>query len=572
MLTGEHRDVPSRIAPTGLRLDALLREVNERIVEIMRSRDGLQSLLNAVMAVGTGLDLDQTLQRVVQAAVELVDCRYGALGVLRTEGPGLAEFVHEGIHPDERAKMGNLPEGHGLLGLLIKHPRPIRLPDLAKHPASVGFPPNHPPMHSFLGVPIRIRDEVFGNLYLTEKRGATEFTEDDEAVTQALAVAAGIAVENARLFAQSRDRERWLEASAGVNAQLLGGASERESLSAIAQWVMELSEASTVAVLLDDGTDGDLKVRAAVGDGGPQLLGAVAAKSSPALAATLSSEQPNLIAELGLELPEGLPAVGGLLGPAAAVPLQNATGMSGLLLAAREKDASPFTAEQVHVLGAFADQASVALELADKQRQQRQLDVLADRDRIGADLHDHVIQRLYATGMGLQGVIPRIADPAARQRATEMVGQLDETITEIRTSIFDLHTADTAATGLRRRALDIVADATAGTDLSPSVQISGAVDTRVPPEIAEHAQAVLREGLSNAVRHASARRVTVRVDAGDDLVVEVADDGVGMPADRRRSGLDNLQRRADRLGGNLAVVGRSGEGTRLTWRVPLRRE
>ncbi|WP_425393550.1 GAF domain-containing protein [Actinokineospora enzanensis] len=215
---------------SGLRLDELLRELHERLGELLHARDSLQGLLDAVMAVGAGLELDSTLQRIVRAAVGLVDARYGALGVLGDGG--LSRFVHEGIDAETRSHMGRLPEGRGLLGLLIEHPEPIRLLDLTRHPASVGFPRNHSPMGSFLGVPVRVRGEVFGNLYLTEKRGGP-FTADDEAVVQALAAAAGVAIENARLFERSLDRERWLTAAGEVNTQLLAGASQGETLDLI---------------------------------------------------------------------------------------------------------------------------------------------------------------------------------------------------------------------------------------------------------------------------------------------------------------------------------------------------
>jgi signal transduction histidine kinase len=241
-----------------------------------------------------------------------------------------------------------------------------------------------------------------------------------------------------------------------------------------------------------------------------------------------------------------------------------------LLLALRNKGGDQFGQEQLSLLASFADQASLALELADKQRQQRMLDLLADRDRIAGDLHDHVIQRLFAAGMGLQGIVRRISDPSARGRVTRVVGQLDETVREIRTSIFDLQTVHEAAQdSLRRRMLDVVAESSAGTGLSPSVRVSGAVDSLVPGTLAEHTLAALREGICNAVRHARATSIVVTVEAGDELVVDVADDGVGMPAGVARSGLLNLERRALACGGGCVISARPAGGTRLTWRVPL---
>jgi len=258
------------------------------------------------------------------------------------------------------------------------------------------------------------------------------------------------------------------------------------------------------------------------------------------------------------------------LGPALAVPLRSASGVSGVLMALRDKGSAPFEPAQVPVLASFADQAALALEAADAQRAQAMLDRLADRERIGRDLHDHVIQRLYASGMSLQGTLRLVSGQDARMRIGKVVEQLDETIRDIRTSIFELHTAGQEALGsLRRRLLDAAAEVSAGSGLSPSVRMSGAVDTLVPPAIAEHAVAVVCEGVSNAVRHARATTITVTAEAGDDLVIEVVDNGFGIPEGVARSGLANLEQRALACGGTVTVSPQPHGGTRLTWRVPL---
>ncbi|WP_340681379.1 GAF domain-containing protein [Amycolatopsis coloradensis] len=565
------RPAPASAVLTGLRLDELLREVQERLGEIVKGRDRLQGLLDAVLAVAAGLELDSTLQRIVQAAVELVDAQYGALGVLDDE-EGLSEFVHVGIDAETRANMGHLPEGRGLLGLLIDEPRPVRVPDLSAHPASVGFPPNHPPMSSFLGVPVRVRDKVFGNLYLTEKRGGAEFTADDEVVLQALAAAAGVAVDNARLFEQSRTRERWLAAVAEVNGELLGGASVTELLNLITDRVRELAEAEGVLILLTDtgmADAGSLSVTASSGERIDPLLGNSLSGGRAVLDEVVTERKARFIADLGAAFPtDEEPA---LSGPAVAVPLIRAeVVVGGILIAGREKGARQFKAEQVPMLMSFADQAAVALEFAEKQRNQRLLDVLADRDRIAQDLHDHVIQRLFATGMSLQSVVPRVADDFARNRVAHTVEQLDRTVREIRTSIFDLHSSGAEAEmSLRRKLLDVVEEVTTEATVTPSVRITGAVDTLVGPELHEHAVAVLRESLSNAVRHSGADRITVGLEAGHELTVEVTDNGAGIPAMGRRSGLDNLSERALRCGGTMEVTPVAGGGSRVLWRAPL---
>ncbi|USX54385.1 GAF domain-containing protein [Lentzea sp. HUAS12] len=550
----------SRSLLGALRLDELLDGMRERLAEIGSTRDKMQGLLDAVLAVGAGLELDSTLRRIVQAAVELVGARYGALGVLG-QRDNLSQFVYVGIAPEVRAQMGHLPEGRGLLGLLIEDPRAIRLHDLAEHAASVGFPPNHPPMHSFLGVPVRVRDEVFGNLYMTEKEGGADFTADDEVVLQALAAAAGVAVENARLFERSRLRERWLGATAEINSQLLSGASAEDALHLIAERAVELASANSVAVLLTGERDHQLH---AVAQAGTPLVEDALDQREPVFAEVLDSGAPLVLEEL-----EGLFGADHTPGACVVVPMRAGDTVTGLLMTVREKGAASFSPDLVPLLASLADQAVVALEFAENQRARRLVDVLEDRDRIARDLHDHVIQRLFSTGMSLQGSLTWLTHPEARRRVQKAVGQLDQTVLEIRTSIFDLQ-GESDDTGLRRRLLDIVAEITDGVELSPVVRLSGAIDTLVPAYLGEHAQAVVTELLSNALRHSRATELTLTVDARDALVISVVDNGIGMPGEVARSGLRNVEQRADDCGGLCTVAAEPGGGTRVTWQAPLR--
>ncbi len=560
-----NRSVGAQLA--GLRLDELLNELMERLTEITKTRDRLQGLLDAVVAVGTGLELEGTLQRIVDTAVQLVDARYGALGVLGDQG--LSEFVHVGIDQETRARMGHLPGGEGLLGHLIVHPVSVRVPDLSRHPSSVGFPPNHPPMRSFLGTPVRLRNEVFGNLYLTEKKGEAEFTADDEVVLEALAAAAGVAVENARLFEQARLRERWQQASGEVNSLLISGGTSAAALGLIVSRTVELSQSKSALILLADEPGDTLSVRAAAGDD-EQVLGFAMSAAEPAIEGALRDGQAKVIPDFSALLQDGSMSLG-VFGPANIVPLGTSNVARGALLALRGKGDQQFPREVLPMLASFADQATLALEWADRQQQRRMLDVLADRDRIAGDLHDHVIQRLFVAGMSLQAIVGQIVNANVRGRVTQVVSQLDETVREIRTSIFDLHAAaEESPAGLRRAMLDVVAEMASNAAMSPAVRISGTVDTLVAGPVAEHALAVLQEGVSNAVRHARASDITVTVEAGADLVIDVTDNGVGMPPDAARSGLLNLQRRATECGGTVTVSpGHGTGGTRLVWRVPL---
>ncbi len=558
---------------SGLRLDELLREVQERLTEIVATRDRMQALLDAVLAVGEGLELDTTLYRIVRSAVRLVDARYGALGVLGPDGH-IARFLHVGLDEETLSVMDDLPEGKGLLGQLIVDPRPLRLPDLAAHEASVGFPANHPPMHSFLGVPLRVRDAVFGNLYLTEKRGGGEFTAADEVVVEALAAAAGIAVQNADLFEQTRLRQRWLEASAEIRSELLSGASEADALQLIAQRTLELTGADATAIVLGpDRDDGGFVVRGRSGVARPGLPGLRLDASDPLLAevveggiAVLTGTVTGPLSGTGTGTGDGAPR----FGPALAVPLHSQDAVIGVLVALRRVGGPVFVQTEVPLLTSFAEQTTLALELGDKNRAQRQLDVFADRDRIARDLHDHVIQRLFATGLQLQSTARRSTDAAVQDRIGQAISELDTTVREIRTAIFDLHTSGGGgADSLRRRILDTALEAAAGSGVSPSVRTSGAVDALVPAEIGVHVDAVVREAISNALRHGHASTVTVTVEAGDELLVEVVDDGTGIDPTAARSGLHNLEERAAQCGGELAVAALPSRGTRLSWRVPL---
>ncbi len=363
----------------------------------------LRRLLDAVLLVTSEPDLPTILRRIVATAAELVDARYGALGVLDASRSRLAEFVTWGIDDADRAAIGHPPEGLGILGLLIVEPRPLRLPDLARHPDSYGFPPHHPPMGSFLGVPIVLGADVFGNLYLTEKRGGGAFTEADEELAVMLAAAASIAIEHAQL---------------------------------------------------------------------------------------------RVVA------------------------------------------------------------AAVAL--------------VDERERIARDLHDDVIQRLFATGLTLQSTAAMAGDGAVAERINRAVDDLDATIRQVRAAIFHLRQPVDDRPSLRGEILRICSDATHAIGFEPSCRIVGPIDSSVPSDVAEHLLLTLREALSNVARHAAAMHVDVAVTAREGWVtVQVDDDGVGIGAVRHGSGLANMAERAELGGGTFAVERRESGGTTLVWSVPL---
>ncbi|MGY1641924.1 GAF domain-containing protein [Geodermatophilus sp. SYSU D00703] len=552
----------------GMRLTELLEEVQDRLATVARSQARVQHLLDAFLSVSTGLDLETTLHRIVDVAADLVDARYGALGVLAPDG-GLAAFIHVGIDDELAARMGALPEGKGVLGQLITEPHPLRIPDLSRHPASVGFPPHHPEMRSFLGVPVLVRGEAFGNLYMTEKRQGA-FTAEDEAVLVALAGSAGIAIDNARLYEEGEVRRRWTAAVSDVRACLLSSSTPDDALTLIATRVSELTGAEAAWLLTGpDPVDGCFVVRAqAREDGADDVEARLSVADDPVLEAVVASDSVVTLDGTGPG-PTGRAAVVAR-GPCIAVRLHGSSGQDVVLLATRGAGAPAFEAALPPLLASFADQISAALDMAARQRLARQLDVYADRDRIAQDLHDHVIQRVFAAGLSLQSVLPRVPDPEAQRRIRQVVHQLDETVRDIRTTIFDLHsTPGDTSTSLRRRLLDIVTE-TAGRELYPTVRMSGAVDSLVTGELAADVEAVTREAVSNAVRHSGALHVVVTVDVTDEVVVEVTDDGRGIDPHAARSGLRNLEDRARRREGGISVEALPDGGTRLRWWAPIR--
>lgn len=556
-----------------LRLDELLGELQVRIDAVRGTRDRLHSLLEAVLSVGRELDLPQVLRSIVEAAVVLVDAEYGALGVIGGDRK-LAEFLTVGIGDEQRERIGDLPSGHGILGELIRHPEPLRLPELSEHPASYGFPPNHPPMHSFLGVPIRVRDEVFGNIYLTEKRSGEEFDTEDQAVLSTLAVAAGVAIENARLYEEARLRERWLRAGGEVTRLLLSGAPSEQVLEQIVDAARTIVSADMGMIAERLPGEEALRPALAVGLGAERRHGLVMSGRDGLVAAALTSSEPMVSDDVSHDerAARREPQWAGL-GPVVAVPLGAGGKARGVLLLGRVPGAAPFGEAATGPLLAFAGQAALALELAERRRDAEQITLLQDRDRIARDLHDLAIQRLFAAGMTLQSTQRFMEHPEGKERLTRTVDDLDDTIKIIRSTIFGLRThAGTAeSAGLRGRVSEAVRAATHPLGFAPGLRIEGLVDTDVPGSIADHAMAVLGEALSNAARHSGARTVDVRLrlTAGV-LTLTVTDDGCGVADDAPRSGLKNMEERAAVLGGTLSVGERpQGDGTVVEWRVPV---
>jgi signal transduction histidine kinase len=556
-----------------LRLDDLLSELQTRLQAVLATRDRMHGLLEAVVAIGSGLELEAMLRRIVEAAVDLVDARYGALGVIGEE-QRLVEFIPVGLDAGEIARIHHWPEGRGLLGLLIKDPRPLRLSAIGTHPESSGFPEGHPAMGSFVGVPVRVRDRVFGNLYLTEKRGGGDFTEDDEAVLTALGAAAGVAVENARLYEEAKRQQSWLRASSELTISLLSGATAAKVLEDLTRQALELSGADLVTLALPDEEGRRLTLEYAVGERAAEARGLVVTAGQSLSGQVLASGEPITVENFATDPRTAditrLPM--GHIGPAVLFPLGTPGHVRGVLTVGRSQGRPPIQQGAASVVAAFAAQAAVALELADSRADAERLSVFEDRDRIARDLHDLVIQRLYATGMSLEGTMPMIARREVADRVRNAVDAMDDTIRDIRGTIFALQSRGRiSAPRLRADIVALVDEMAEMLGFAPALRLGSGVDSRGSAELSDQVLAVLREALSNAARHSGATRVDVTVDTDDAgvLTVLVRDNGRGIGDTGRRSGLANMAERAEQLGGALRLASAEGGGTELEWRVPV---
>ncbi len=535
-------------------------------------------LTAALQAAASGSHLEATLHDIVQAAVRHVDAAYGAMGVLTPDGRRLDRFVVVGMGDDDRDRIGRLPDGLGVLGFLVAEPVLLRLDDLGQHPASQGFPPGHPPMRSFLGVPVRVGEAVFGNLYLTEKRTGGPFTAADTEVVQALAAVAGMAIDNARLAERAETRRRWGQATTEMATALLSGADPDEVLRAVATQVSALTNADMAGVLAPSPDDpGMMTIVAAVGHAADDVEGVRVPLAGTHLGAAHEAGVARLIDDIDTMPLVGTRAAAAVVeltagyGPALIAPL--GTGASReLLVTLRSAGRETFYPDELDLLEAFAAQASVVLELAHAQQRARRLQVQADRERIARDLHDHVVQRIFATALSLDRLGRSLGSdrPDVAAGLSERVDELHGTIARIRTSIFELHEAeDASAEAVQQRLAEVIRSVTDGHGVRPDLRIRRERDD-LPPDLIHDVVAVVRELVTNVVRHAAAERVTVTVDVDQEASVVVTDDGRGMPPVTVRSGLTNLADRARRRGGTLSLTS-SASGTQIAWRVPVPR-
>lgn len=558
------------LAPAaGLRIEDLLREFVARADELLLTQERMRGLLSAVVSVAEDLSLDAVLERVVRSARTLLRADYAALGVIG-EDQSLTHFITVGIDEDVIRQIGPLPTGHGVLGMLTSDPRPLRLHDLHDHPASVGFPEHHPPMKSFLGVPVRVRGRFFGNLYMTEKVDGQDFTLEDQELAVALAAAAGVAIENARLFEDARRRSRWLEACMYVTGRMMDDERDitENSLDMIAETALRESDSALTLIGVSADNGPGLFIAAAAGERAADMAGRSLALDTPAIAEVLRTGVPTVFDDATDLLGE---VDGPALGPIIVIALGPQGTNQGLLILAKGQGSGSYSKIVVEMSAVFGSHVALALELARSHRLREQIMVFTDRDRIARDLHDVVIQRLFAAGLSVQSLQRFVTEKEAAQRIRTVTAELDGTIRDLRSTIYSLQATSSQSELLSDLVLRAVRNASNPLPFAPRLNLSGPIDSGISDVIAKHLLAVLSEGLSNAVRHADAGTIGVSVDVSAvNLTLIIEDDGVGMGEPLHRSGLANMRKRANLLDGSLEIETGENKGTRLVWCVPVK--
>ncbi|MGO4186609.1 GAF domain-containing protein [Pseudarthrobacter sp. TAF60_1] len=558
---------PEHVATS--RMDELLSDFVDRAGEMESAQQRMQGLLNAVVALAEDLSLEAVLLRVVSSACHLLEAEYGALGVIGSDR-GLSHFITVGIDDELAHKIGPLPTGHGVLGLLIRDPKPLRLHDLSQHPDAYGFPEHHPQMKSFLGVPVRVRDSVFGNLYLTQKKGGGDFTDEDEGLAEALAAAAGVAIENARLYDEARRRTAWLQACMDVSGKVMGDEAapvgQVEGLDMIAARALQESGASLALILVPEEDSNLFRVAGAAGRTAPEWAGGLCPFDSKEVGAVLASGQAAVIDDAAALSGGPVPNEGRLL----VVDLSARGTHHGLLVLVREGAAGAFSKTDVEMGAVFGSHVALALELARAHRMREQLAVFTDRDRIARDLHDLVIQRLFAAGLSIQSLRRLITGESAARTLQTVTAELDEVIRELRNTIYSLNGSPMERELLSSRVLKAVRGAARSLRFVPRLTLTGPIDAIGDEETASNILAVVTEGLSNAVRHSGADSIRVSVSVDDGFVyVRVQDNGAGFSVRTPGNGMTNMQHRASKLGGTFEVTSSPDTGTALTWKAPV---
>ena len=553
------------------------------------SETELRRLLDVGRTLVAELDLESVLDAVLRAARELTGARYAAIGVLDEHKEELARFLFVGIDEEQRRRIGPLPRGHGVLGELIRRPEPLRLHDVTAHPRSYGFPPQHPPMKTFLGVPIRIRNEVYGNLYLTDKENGEDFEERDLESAMVLSGWAAIAIDNARLYSslQSRHGEleravRGLEATAAI-AHSVGAETDLERvLELVVKRGRALLGARSLVVVLEQ--EGKARVAAAAGEDADAMLGQVLERTGTVAAAALAGGSPERIADLGTRVGHGLGALAEGATSALVVPLRFRGGMQGLLVAFdRLSDGPAFEADDEHILSSYGASAAIAIATARSVEDERLRNSVEaseqERRRWARELHDETLQELGALKVLLQGARRSDKQDVVLDAVDRAVEQIQLSISGLQGLITELRPAalDELGTGPALDALIKRTAATSGLDIRAHVDLAyeqGRTSSRHVNEVESAVFRIVQESLTNVVKHAEAERVDIDVtEDARRVTLTIHDDGRGFDVSKRGEGfgLLGMRERVSLVGGELRLESAPGSGTTVTASVPATR-
>ena len=536
--------------------------------------DRRDALLEAGLALASELSLSTVLTRIVELACELTSARYGALGVLGRQGT-LVDFITHGLSSPERRRIGPLPSGKGILGLLIHDPRPVRVADISQDPRALGFPPHHPVMKSFLGAPVMARGRVFGNIYLTDKQGAPEFGADDQYTLTVLASQAGAAIANASLYEEVRSRERWLAAAQTITSAAMGGATVETILDLVAERARRLLDSEGALVALASASEQDplLQIVAASGRGSTGLRGQLLLPlEGPGYRAARTGRPVLAPGAPGTTQPGATDRRAGSNGTTVFASLVGRDGNLGVLGVVGRPGRPAPSAEAVHMVESFAAQAAMALDYVRTQGELQRLALLDERERIAKELHDGVIQSLFAVGMGLQAISPSDEPAGVQDHIERAVGELDRVIIDLRNYIFALRPGILANRPLGEAVRLLVLEFEARCGIATTTRIDDAVAARLSRHGSDLVQ-LTREALSNIGRHAGAAACRIRLRRlGNWAVLTIEDDGVGFrPAEAslKGQGLRNMEERVATLGGRMSIRSEPHAGTLLKMMVPL---
>ncbi|HVU79141.1 MAG TPA: GAF domain-containing sensor histidine kinase [Gaiellaceae bacterium] len=543
-----------------------------------READGrLRELFQASVTLSSELSLDALLQKVVETAAALTGARYAALGVIDESGAALERFVTTGISDEDRAAIGDLPRGRGILGVLIRDARPLRLSRLGDDPRSVGFPPNHPPMRTFLGVPVLLRGVAFGNLYLTEKSDGRDFTDEDQEIVTLLAAQAAVAIENARLYESATRWSRQLETLHEIVRSVVDETDVERLLGLVCARLRELTHARVAYAALAAKDEGELEIAAADGDGADGLLGRRVRRSGSKLGRILERRQAarvdSLLDDPGIGTDElrDLGARSGLYAPLAT--RDRALGV--IVVHDKLVPGGRFSEADQRIAEIFAARAAVAVALSERVARDTVRRVVAaqedERRRLALELHDETGQALTSILLGVKAIRSATTPDEAEQAEAEVRALVVQALQDVRALAVELRPAALDDFGLASAVERLTETFSARSGIETSLQTT--IDERLPPEVETTLYRVVQEALTNVLKHASAGHVSVVLSRrGDGAAVTVDDDGSGFDeADVRVDalGLLGMRERLALVDGTLSVESSPGGGTTVVAHVPL---